>query len=65
VLSKEIMNTVDPREDGPVLKDFSTSFTGLVTRYVKIIAKNPGKLPAWHQSAGNNSYIFADEIIVE
>jgi hypothetical protein len=65
VLAKEILNTVDPKEDGAIVKDFSASFPQLVTRYVKIVAKNPGKLPSWHQSAGSDSYMFADEIVVE
>ena len=65
VLAKEILNTVDPKEDGAIIKDFSASFPQLVTRYVRIVGKNPGKLPSWHQSAGSDSYIFADEIIVE
>lgn len=65
VLSKEIPNTVDPREEGVVIRDFNAAFTNLTTRFIKIVAKSQGKLPEWHRSAGNNSYIFADEIIVE
>ncbi|HTB32349.1 MAG TPA: GH92 family glycosyl hydrolase, partial [Bacteroidia bacterium] len=34
-------------------------------RYVKVFAKNYGKLPAWHQGSGGNSWIFIDEITVE
>ncbi|HTY37379.1 MAG TPA: glycoside hydrolase family 20 zincin-like fold domain-containing protein [Bacteroidota bacterium] len=65
VLTKEILNTVDPREDGAIIRDFAAGFTQLTTRFIRIVAKNPGKLPSWHQSAGSDSYIFADEIIVE
>jgi len=65
VLAKELVNTVDPKVDEVVVQDFSIPFTNLTTRYLKIVAKNPGTLPSWHQSAGQNSYIFADEIIVE
>jgi hypothetical protein len=64
-LSKELVNTVDPRDDMVTVQDFSVPFTNLTTRFLKVIAKNPGKLPSWHQSAGGESYIFADEIIVE
>jgi hypothetical protein len=35
------------------------------TRFVRITARNPGALPAWHPSAGEKSWVFADEIIVE
>ena len=65
VLAKEILNTVDPKDDEVVVQDLSLSFTNLSTRYLRIVAKNPGRLPSWHQSAGRDSYIFADEIIVE
>ncbi len=34
-------------------------------RYVKVFAKNYGKLPSWHPGAGGNSWIFIDEISVE
>ena len=34
-------------------------------RYLKIIIKSGGKLPAWHESAGEDSHLFIDEIIVE
>jgi len=33
-------------------------------RYVKVIAKNYGKLPVWHNGAGGNSWVFADEFII-
>jgi hypothetical protein len=34
------------------------------TRYLRIIYKNKGALPAWHGSAGADSYLFCDEIII-
>ena len=34
-------------------------------RYVKIIAKNFGKLPEWHQGFGGDAFIFIDEIMVK
>jgi hypothetical protein len=34
-------------------------------RYIKIRAKNYGKLPEWHLGAGGESFIFIDEIIIE
>jgi hypothetical protein len=65
VLSKEIVNKVEPREEGVVIHDFSETFTDLSARFIRIVAKNAGALPGWHRSAGRNSYIFADEIIIE
>jgi predicted alpha-1,2-mannosidase len=34
-------------------------------RYVKIIAKNFGKLPEWHLGAGGKAFIFIDEIEIK
>jgi hypothetical protein len=34
-------------------------------RYVKVIAKNYGKLPEWHQGFGGDAFIFIDEITVK
>ena len=34
-------------------------------RYVRVRATAPIMCPAWHKGAGNRSFIFADEIIVE
>jgi predicted alpha-1,2-mannosidase len=33
-------------------------------RYIKVKAINGGRLPAWHESAGNPSHLFIDEVIV-
>ena len=38
---------------------------GVNTRYLRVVAKNPGKLPQWHPAKGNDSYLFVDEIVVE
>ncbi len=37
---------------------------GTVARWVKVRARNPGPLPAWHPGAGRPSWIFCDEIVV-
>ncbi|MGX8713715.1 MAG: GH92 family glycosyl hydrolase [bacterium] len=34
-------------------------------KYIKITATNFGKLPDWHVSAGEQAWIFADEIVIE
>jgi predicted alpha-1,2-mannosidase len=37
---------------------------GIQTRYLRIKAVNGGKLPTWHESAGNPSHLFIDEILI-
>ena len=33
------------------------------SRYVRVVVKNGGNLPSWHQAPGQPSYIFCDEMI--
>lgn len=42
-----------------------TAALNLRARYIKIVAKQYGPLPQWHESKGNPSYIFADEITIQ
>ena len=34
-------------------------------RYIRVIAKNYGLLPHWHEGVNNQAWLFVDEIIVE
>ena len=34
-------------------------------RYVRMVAANPGMCPEWHVGAGEPSWIFCDEFVVE
>lgn len=60
-----IAHQIDPRADGVVLNDFISEPLRLQTRYIKMIATNPGPCPEWHLGAGEKSWLFADEFIVE
>ena len=68
-LNWEIIKFVDSigeiRKRGKFIS--SISFDSLETdaKYLKIFAKNYGKLPSWHEAAGAESWLFIDEIIVE
>ncbi|NOX46992.1 MAG: glycoside hydrolase family 92 protein [Chlorobi bacterium] len=59
-----LKNDVPKKQTGTILKNFTLDFT-TKTRYIKVIAKNIGICPDWHKGAGNKSWIFADEIVVE
>lgn len=56
---------VPDKDYGVIIKDFVTTLDGVRARYVRIRARTYGKLPAWHLGSGGDSWIFADEIIVE
>ncbi|CAM3764743.1 GH92 family glycosyl hydrolase [Mucilaginibacter galii] len=48
----------------PQTKAF-TATLNTKARYIKVIAKQYGPLPQWHESKGSPSYIFADEISIQ
>lgn len=37
----------------------------ITTQYLRLVYKNKGILPYWHSSAGADSYLFCDEIILK
>lgn len=55
----------DYRELGAVLRTNAIRNLKLNTRYLRVVAKNPGPLPQWHGAAGSDSYLFCDEIVIE
>ncbi len=48
-----------------LIHELGARFETVNAKYVKVIAKNYGHLPGWHTSAGEDSWLFVDEIIVE
>ena len=61
-----VTNTFDPKIEENSILNFTTQETkGKKARYVKVIAKNFGKLPDWHQGAGGDAFIFIDEITIK
>lgn len=47
------------------LRNFSIPLLKTPVRYLHIRAKNQGVCPEWHPGAGQKSWIFIDEIVVE
>ena len=45
------------------IKELSAKM-GLECRFIKIIAKNYGTLPSWHEGAGGKAHTFFDEITI-
>jgi len=56
---------IDPKADGGLTQDFSVMSSGMNVRYIRVQAKNRGTCPDWHPGAGNPSWLFIDEIVVE
>ncbi|MBN1650730.1 MAG: GH92 family glycosyl hydrolase [Bacteroidales bacterium] len=60
-----IPNTVDEKQQGGIIKKFNLNLVPKrKVRFIKVVAKNRGLCPDWHVGAGNKSWIFADEIVV-
>lgn len=57
-----IKNKIDPLNGAAQTQVLGTKVK-FTARYIKVIATNGGKLPSWHESAGNPSHIFIDEVI--
>lgn len=47
-----------------VIKDFVKTIGPQQARYVRIRARNYGKIPSWHAGAGGDAWIFIDEIFI-
>jgi predicted alpha-1,2-mannosidase len=61
-----VANALDPKIEENTILNFTAKETkGKKARYVKVIAKNFGKLPEWHQGAGGDAFIFIDEITIK
>ncbi|MBK7435011.1 MAG: GH92 family glycosyl hydrolase [Chitinophagaceae bacterium] len=47
------------------VKRVTASFAPVKARYVRVLAAQYGKLPAWHEGAGGDTHIFTDEIDIK
>ena len=59
-----IENEISQEEEDAVIQELEIR-KNFSARYVKIVATNPGPCPEWHVGAGEKSWIFADEIVIE
>jgi len=60
-----VVNDIPADKEGGIIKTFTLEGLNLQAQFVKVVAKNPGVLPPSHPSAGEKSWIFADEITIE
>ncbi len=55
-----------PAEEMTVtVKNLLATFAAVDTRYIRVVAHQFGKMPAWSEGAGGDTHIFCDEISVE
>ena len=61
----EIKPDVAPEDMKEQFKDYKTAISPVKARFIRVKATNFGKIPAWHPGAGDNAFIFVDEIFIE
>ncbi|MFD0764967.1 GH92 family glycosyl hydrolase [Mucilaginibacter lutimaris] len=64
----KLASTINSKIEVKALEPQTQEYTASInkkTRYIKVIARQFGALPEWHESKGGPTYIFADEITVE
>jgi predicted alpha-1,2-mannosidase len=59
------VNSIPDNDYTANIQTFGSDIAPQNARYVKVFAKSYGKLPAWHEGAGGDSWVFIDEITVE
>ena len=59
-----VTNNMSKEEKIPQVQEMGSTLKAS-GRYVRIRARNGGALPAWHESAGQPSHLFIDEIIIK
>jgi hypothetical protein len=61
----DIKTDVAPDDMTHIIRDYKADIAPTKARYVRVKAYNLGKIPAWHPGAGNDAFIFVDEIFIE
>ena len=63
-LIDSVASTVPASDMNVQRTELSVKGNGKPYRYIKVQALNFGQLPAWHQGAGGDAFIFVDEIAI-
>lgn len=60
----DIKTDVAPEDMKPTIRDYKAPIKPINARYVRIHAYNLGKIPSWHPGAGDDAFVFVDEILI-
>jgi len=58
-------HSISASTEGEIIKDFSAEFNNINAQFVRVVGHNLKACPDWHPGAGDECWIFADEIIIE
>lgn len=59
-----VKSEVPEKDENIGIHRLTVGFPSQSARYVKVLAKNRGVCPDWHQGAGDKAWIMCDEVIV-
>jgi len=61
----EVPNKISPKEERAIIQPFNFQFMeNTKARYIRVKAKNLGVCPSWHEGAGQECWMFTDEVVV-
>ena len=64
--SVAVIKSASPsKQPRPDVMTYNAVLEGVQARYVRLTATGVGPAPAWHKRAGQPTWLFADEIIIE
>ncbi len=61
----DIKTDIAPDDMKEQMRDYTQAISPVKARYVRVHAYNLGKIPPWHPGAGDDAFIFVDEIIIQ
>jgi len=59
-----ISHDVPETQEGTVCRELCVSLAPCKARFIRVVAENIGTIPPWHRGAGNQAWVFADEITI-
>ncbi len=59
-----IKTDIAPDDMTEIIKEYKTKIAPVKAKFLRIKAINLGKIPAWHPGAGDDAFIFVDEIFI-
>lgn len=63
-LVADIKTDIPTTDMASTIRDYVQAISPTRARYVRVHAYNLGKIPSWHPGAGDDAFIFVDELII-
>lgn len=60
----QVSSKTSMREQGPLIETLKLTTDPTSARYIRIIVRNLGECPSWHDAAGEPAWLFMDELII-